>query len=192
MKFAVVGLVVVAAACGGGSSRASERAAALAAAEAERERERAAVLAQNEADRLAALWNYAEVPVGRQHQRSASIKSSNNVETGGAEAKAVLLVFRDHPQWGRSSYLVLESGEFNCPRCSVAVVVDGAPPVKLPAHRARSDEAIALFIDDAKALWTLTDTARQIRIEFPVRGKGVLSATYDVAGLDATRLPGWP
>jgi hypothetical protein len=178
-------------ACGGGSRRASEAAAAEAKAEAGRTAARAEAAARVEAGRLAALWTYFDLPVGKGRQVSASIRSSENVATGGAEPKAVMLVFRDHPSWGRSSYLVLENGDFNCTRCTVGVSVDGAEAIRVPAHEPRTNEAIALFIDDHKKLWALTNDAKQVRIEFPVKAGGTRTAAFDVGGLDSTKMPGW-
>lgn len=57
--------------------------------------------AAREAERLAALWTYYDVPAGKGRQLSATIYSSSNVETDGRSPKAVRLVFRDHPSCGR-------------------------------------------------------------------------------------------
>lgn len=180
--------LVVAAACDDGARR-SAQAEARAKAEAEAARERSEAQARLESSRLAALWSYVEVPAGKGRQLTASIRSSDPVDTGGGEPHPVLLVFRDHPAWGRSSYLVLEAGDFNCGKCRVTVLADGAANV-IAAHRPRSNEAIAIFIDDARALWTLATKARQLQIEFPARG-GTRTAAFDVGGLDPAKMPGW-
>jgi hypothetical protein len=153
-------------------------------------REEAAVA--REAQRLAALWTYHDVAVDGGRQRSATIASRDNVETGGARASAVRLVFRDHPAWGRSAYLLLDAGDFNCGRgCTVAVGVDDAAPRRMAARRPQTDEAIAMFVNDAEALWRLTAGAKALSIEFPVQTGGTRTATFDVAGLDRTQLPSW-
>ncbi|MDH4066040.1 MAG: hypothetical protein OEW19_16695, partial [Acidobacteriota bacterium] len=90
--------------CGEHAPSAAERAAAAReaerAAEAQAREERRA---QNEAERLAALWRYQEATVGGGRQVTAAILSANNVDTDGEGARAVQLVFRDHALWGRSS-----------------------------------------------------------------------------------------
>ena len=63
--------------------------------------------------RLAALWSYGDEPVKGGSQLSAAIFSQEPVDTDGSGARPVRLIFRDHPEWGRSSYLVLEAGDFD-------------------------------------------------------------------------------
>jgi hypothetical protein len=149
--------------------------------------------AADEAERLAALWTYYDVPAGKGRQLSAAIYSVNNVDVDGLGPRGVRLVFRDHPSWGKSSYLVLSAGDFACsPGCTVTVTADSAAPKRLAARRPKTDEAIAMFINDARALWRLTVGAKQIAVEFPVQIGGLRTATFDVAGLDPAKLPGWP
>jgi hypothetical protein len=168
-------------AAGAASAKAAEDAGARAEADARRERAR-----------LASLWTYTTVPVGNGQQVAASIKSTNDVDADGKTPRSVLLVFRDHPSWGRSSYLVLQSGDFDCyGRCTVKVTADIPGPKPMAARRPKTDEAIAMFIDDARALYGLTTEARQISIEFPVKAGGTRTASFDVAGLDRSKLTGW-
>lgn len=146
-----------------------------------------------EAGRLRDLWTYSnDAPAGTGKQVAASIRSTNDVDTDGQAPKSVLLVFRDHSAWGRSSYLVLQSGDFNCsPTCTVSVSVDDAAPKSMAAHRPTTDAAIAMFIDDERALWRATSGAKRLSVEFPVKAGGTRSAMYDVAGLDRSKMPGW-
>lgn len=142
---------------------------------------------------LAALWTYNNEPVkGGGAQLSASIYAKDNIDTDGSGPKQVRLIFRDHPDWGRSSYLVLQAGDFDCyGGCRVPVTVDDQPPKSLPASRPETDEAIAMFIDDEKSLWNMTKDAKTISIEFPVKGQGKKTAVFEVGGLDRGKLPGW-
>jgi hypothetical protein len=166
------------------AARESEQAAA---AKAREER-----LAALETERLAAIWTYHDVPVEQGRQRTAAIRATDDVDTDGQGAKAVQLVFRDHPSWGRSSYLVLQAGDFDCsPRCTAGVTADETEPVRMAARRPNTDEAIAMFIDDAQSLWRLTSGATRISIEFPVKAGGTRTARFDVAGLDEHSMPGW-
>jgi hypothetical protein len=150
--------------------------------------------AAREGERTAALWSYDKEAVkGGGTQLSASIYSRDPVDTGGG-AQPVRLIFRDHPDWGRSSYLVLGGGDFDKAcygHCKVMVTVDGQAPKAMAANRPKTDEAVAMFIDDYKGLWKLAKSAKALTIEFPVKGYGKKTAVFETAGLDATQLPKW-
>lgn len=148
--------------------------------------------AERESARTAALWSYDTRPAGGGQQVSAMLYSRDAVDVDGSGAKRVRLIFRDHPEWGRSSYLVLEAGDFDCyPSCRVPVQVDDGAPRRMAANRPQTDEAIAMFIDDERALWRLIDGATTIAIEFPVKAGGTRRAVFEVSGLDRARMPGW-
>ncbi len=147
--------------------------------------------AAREQRRLAALWNYARVAAGKGEQRSASIFSREPVDTGAGAARTVQLVFRDHPEWKRSAYLVLENGDFDCyGGCRLQVHVDQAARA-MSAWRPRTDEAIAMFIEDHNGLFKRLDGAGTLRIAFPVKGVGTRTAEFEVGGLDRSQMPGW-
>ncbi len=145
-----------------------------------------------ETKRTAALWTYQSEPKQGGAQLSASIYAKDNLDTDGAGPKPVRLIFRDHPDWGRSSYLVLQAGDFDCyGGCNVQVKVDDQPAKPMAASRPKTDEAIAMFIEDEKALWRIAKGAKVIAVEFPVKEQEKKTAVFEVAGLDATRLPAW-
>ncbi|PPU77810.1 hypothetical protein XcuCFBP2542_04695 [Xanthomonas cucurbitae] len=142
--------------------------------------------------RMQALWAYSQVPAKGGTQRSAMVEAAARVDVDGSGAKPVSLVFRDHPQWKRHSYLVLKAGDFNCySGCNVQVSADGGAPRAMAAHRPDTDEAIAMFIDDDKALWKVVRNAKRISIAFPVKAGGTRTAAFDVGGLDPAQMPGW-
>ncbi len=150
--------------------------------------------AENEARRVAALWTYQSQAAGKGQQLSASIYGREPVDVDGGGARPVRLIFRDHPEWGRSSYLVLPGGDFAkaCyARCTVTVTLDEDAPRKMAANRPKTDEAIAMFIDDEKALWRLTRDASRMRIAFATRDMGEREVEFEVAGLDRSKMPGW-
>ena len=148
--------------------------------------------AAREHARLARLWSYNDEPVEGGHQLSAAIYAKDEVDTDGSGAKPVRLIFRDHPSWGTSSYLVLQAGDFDCyGGCRVQVQVDEERARPMAASRPKTDEAIAMFIEDEKALWRKARAAKTLTITFPVKAGGTRSAVFEVAGLDAARLPGW-
>ena len=148
--------------------------------------------AEREARRTAALWTYQAQPAGKGKQLTAAIYSREPVDVGDGVPERVRLIFRDHPEWGRSSYLVLGSGDFDCYRgCKVQVKVDDAAPRAMAGSRPDTDEAIAMFIEDERALWRLVGDAEIVSIEFPVKAGGRRTAEFEVAGLDASKLPKW-
>ena len=142
--------------------------------------------------RLAALWSYGAEPVAKGGtQLTAAIYSQEPVDTDGGGAHPVRLIFRDHPDWGRSAYLVLEAGDFDCYEgCQLKVTVDGKVQT-VPGSRPKTDEAIAMFIDDHKSLWKFAKTAKQLSIQFPTKTVGKRTAEFEVGGLDALKLPKW-
>jgi hypothetical protein len=148
--------------------------------------------AGREAARLSALWAYVDQPVNGGVQRSAALYAKDDVDVDGSGPSRVQLIFRDHPDWGRSSYLVLQRGDFDCyGGCRLQVSVDGAAPKPMHGTRPKTDEAIAMFVDDEKALWRLAKSAKTLEIAFPLKGHGTGKALFEVGGLDPARLPGW-
>lgn len=146
--------------------------------------------AQREQSRLAALWLYQVQPAGKGEQRTALIQAREAVDVGAGEPTPVKLIFRDHPEWGRSSYLVLQAGDFDCyGSCKVEVTVDGRPARSMSAYRPDTDEAIAMFINDNRALWRMAQDAKTLAVEFPIKAGGTRTATFEVEALQASRLP---
>lgn len=146
--------------------------------------------AAQEDKRLAALWSYQSQPVGKGEQLSASIHAREAIDTGAGTTRPQL-IFRDHPEWGRSSYLVLENGDFDCyGGCRVAVRFDDAGR-RMAASRPRTDEAIAMFIEDERALWREVKKAARVTITLPLKAGGTRDAVFETAGLDPARMPGW-
>ena len=146
-----------------------------------------------EADRTSRLWTYNVQEVKGGQQRSAQIRSKDPVQTGDTSDR-VQLIFRDHPDWGRSSYLVLAGDDFARPcysACRVTVTIDDGEPRRMAANRPDTDEAIAMFIDDNRALWRAIDDAELLTIEFPVAAGGTRTAEFEVGGLDRSRMHGW-
>lgn len=148
--------------------------------------------AAREHSRTAALWSYNREPVPGGMQLSASIYARDEVDVDGSGAKPVRLIFRDHPSWGKSAYLVLQAGDFDCyGGCRVQVAVDDGAPKAMAASRPKTDEAIAMFIEDERGLWRMTRDAKVVSIRFPTRAVGNRTAVFEVAGLDRARLPDW-
>lgn len=151
--------------------------------------------AARELRRMEALWTYQQIAVGSKGvQRSAAIHAKQPVDVDGTGAKQVQLVFRDHPEWKRHAYLVLQAGDFAkaCYRaCQVTLTVDGGAPKKMAAYRPDTDEAIAMFITDHRSMWRTTRKAGRVEIEFPVKAGGTRTALFETGGLDGSQMPSW-
>lgn len=146
--------------------------------------------AAGEQARLQGLWAYQSQDVGKGKQFNASIYSKDAIDTGAGRSH-VRLVFRDHPAWGRSSYLVLDNGDFDCyGGCTLKMTVDGKPRT-MAGRRPKTDEAIAMFIEDERGLWRTVKKARTLTITIPLKGAPPQSAVFEVGGLDPSRMPGW-
>ncbi|GAB6196212.1 hypothetical protein [Lysobacter xanthus] len=166
-----------------GSAEVTQRADACRAAKSKAD-------AQAEDARLKGLWAYQTTPVGKGRQLNASIYSKEIIDTGAGRTRA-RLIFRDHPAWGRSSYVVIENGDFDCyGGCTLKMTVDGMPR-SMAGSRPKTDEAIAMFVEDERALWRTVKKARTLTIKLPLKGAPAREATFEVGGLDATRMPGW-
>jgi hypothetical protein len=146
--------------------------------------------AQAEAARLQGLWSYQTSPVGKGRQLNASIYSKDDIDTGAGRSQ-VRLIFRDHPEWGRSSYLVLDNGDFDCyGGCALKMRVDGKPRT-MAGSRPKTDQAIAMFVEDERALWRTVRKAKTLEITLPLKGAPARTVVFEVGGLDASQLPGW-
>jgi len=145
---------------------------------------------QAETARLQGLWSYQADPVGKGKQLSTSIYAKDDIDTGAGRSQ-VRLIFRDHPEWGRSSYLVIDSGDFDCyGGCTLKLRVDGKPRT-MAGSRPKTDEAIAMFIEDERGLWRTVRKAKTLTIDIPLKGAKTQPAEFEVGGLDAARMPGW-
>jgi hypothetical protein len=192
--FAVVCACAIAA-CGPSETdlaKAKAAAEAKAAAAAKEAADRAAGLEKLNAERLVALWLYQSEPVPGGAQVTAQIRARDDVDTDGSGAKGVRLIFRDHPSWKRSAYLVLNAGDFDCyAGCALNVTVDDRPVQKMTGRRPKTDEAIAMFINDWQSLWKMTAGGKLLSIEFPVKAGGTRTAVFEIGGLDRTKMPKW-
>ena len=143
--------------------------------------------------RLAALWAYQTQPAKGGTQISAAIYSKEEVDTGGGK-RPVRLIFRDHPEWGTQQ-------RTSCSRkaTSIAIGLQGEGDDRRAASRRRwrpsrpkTDEAIAMFIEDEGALWRMAQQAKTgLAIEFPVKAGGMRTAVFETGGADKGRLPKW-
>jgi hypothetical protein len=135
--------------------------------------------------RLEKLWSYnVEMMEGG---GDGVVRSAAIYATHDADNAPVRLVLRAHPKWGRSVYLVLDSGEFDCPPgCEVAVKFDDAPPRQFKATKSTENKQ-AMFIDDEKAIRENLDKIRVITVAASVGGKP-RNLSFEVGGFDRVQL----
>ena len=144
-----------------------------------------------EENRLAALWNYASIPAGSGKQYTAMIDSHVELDQNGIALNKpdARLVLRIHPDWGHSSYLLLENKAFVCGKpCTMKISFDGYNPIEFKGTQADSGQGPALFIDDHKAFYAAMLPAKKIKILLPKNGDYTPSLVFDVSGYDSSRL----
>ncbi len=138
--------------------------------------------------RLSALWVYNIEPVNSGTDGvviSAYLYSDRNADPEGSAP--VRIVLRKHPQWGRSVYLVLDSGEFDCdPKCNVLIQFDDQPAREFAATKPRENKS-ALFIDDEQTIRDALDKIRVITIKTSVHDVP-RTLRFEVGGFDRIKL----
>lgn len=140
--------------------------------------------------RLEAMWDYQRNPEKTGEQITAAMYSKDKVDTPDGRS-SVLLIFRDHPEWGNSAYVILDRADFDCWKgCKLKVTADEKDTF-IPGQRPDTKEAISMFINDQPKLWKLFKDSRVVKIELPIKGSGMHTATFETGGLDPARMPNW-
>ncbi len=137
--------------------------------------------------RLASLWDYQQVAVGKKTQFSAGIYSNPEMFAGEPSdlPPAARMIIRIHPEWGNSIYLVLAQSRFHCGSpCTMQVSFDDGDYKTFPGKQADTGNGPALFIENDKAFYKALQVAKNIKI----RVKGVPNLEYEVASYDAKKL----
>jgi len=140
--------------------------------------------------RLQKLWDYQANDVGKGVQKSATVFS--RVPDLGEDAPAATpdaqLVLRDHPDWGRSVYLLLQDAKFSCPKpCTLQLAFDDAPLETWPGKQADSGHGPALFIEDEPRFVKLLPDAKTLKIVLPKNSGRLSTLSFEVGGYDPTR-----
>jgi hypothetical protein len=139
--------------------------------------------------RLQKLWDYQDNAVGKGVQHSATMFS--RVPDLGEDVPAAIpdaqLVLRDHPDWGRSVYLLLEQKKFACGKpCTLQLAFDDAPLETWPGKQADSGKGPALFIEDEPRFMKVLPNAKSLRIVVPSTN-GTRTLNFEVGGFDPAR-----
>jgi hypothetical protein len=149
--------------------------------------------AARETRRLRGLWTYQDTPAGGGTQRTATLYSRTPPaeEDGPAIAPDAQLVLRDHPDWGRSAYLLLAQKQFSCaPPCAMQIAFDGDEPRRFAGRQADSGKGPALFIEDDTGFVTALRKAREVKIVLPEGSGNLRSLTFEVGGFAPQRYVG--
>ncbi|HEV2606801.1 MAG TPA: hypothetical protein VGT79_02345 [Xanthomonadaceae bacterium] len=140
--------------------------------------------------RLSQLWSYNSeflTGVGENVVHTAAIYATKDPNDINNDQVPVRLVLRRHPKWGRSAYLVLDHGQFDCPPgCKLPVKFDDQPARMLPASKSDENKQ-AMFIDDEQTLRDVLDKIRVITIDTSVDGRP-RSISFEVGGFDRAQL----
>jgi hypothetical protein len=146
--------------------------------------------AARELRRLRDLWDYQAVPAGKGVQRSASLYSRTVPAEEGEVAPApdAQLVLRDHPEWGRSAYLLLAQSRFDCGKpCVLKIRFDQLPAQAFAGKQADSGKGPALFVEDEKLFIAMLSQAQEVRIQLPKGSGAVGSLVFEVGGYEPVR-----
>ncbi|HZW51307.1 MAG TPA: hypothetical protein VFF05_05580 [Rudaea sp.] len=151
-------------------------------------REKSAAIADSH--RLARLWTYTATAEDGGTQYAAAIATKEPLKIANARLR---LVLRQHPKWGQSVYLLLDSATFDCKGgcATLPVSFDGAKAQRMQATIPPTGEP-ALFIDDDKGFIAKLEKAKIVAIGANVKGLGETTFKFEVGGFDAARLPARP
>ena len=145
---------------------------------------------QRDARRLRDLWDYQAVSSGKGWQRTATLYSRTPVVEEGELAiePDAQLVLRDHPDWGRSSYLLFAQSRFECgPPCRMEISFDGGGAQSFAGKQADSGKGPALFIEDEARFIKGLQEAREVRIQLPKGSGSATSLVFEVSGFAVAR-----
>lgn len=151
----------------------------------------AAAEAERDARRLKDLWDYQRIQVdgGIQHSASLDSKVEHDPESDAPPPPPdAQLIFRRHPAWGDSAYLVLAQESLQCgPPCVLKIRFDDAPAQDFVGDPADTGTGPALFIVDRDRFLAALRGARRVRIALPETAHLRPTFDFEVAGFDAER-----
>jgi len=139
--------------------------------------------------RLEKLWDYQDNAAGKGVQHTAGIFSKvPDTGEGPAAVPDAQLILRDHPEWGRSVYLLLQQKNFNCGSpCKLQLSFNDGPLETWPGKQADSGKGPALFIEDEPRFMKALPTAKTLRVVLPKGSGNITSLNFELSGFDPTR-----
>ncbi len=132
-------------------------------------------------------WRYDEFEnkMGRGMIKLATVNSSNEMEfappyQGPQRARFNL---RQHPEWGKQAYLIIERGQFICRShdCEVLVRFDDAKPVRFKGANSADYDSTTLFIDGTDLLIESIKSHREMFIEAQFYQEGRRIFEFDIS-----------
>jgi hypothetical protein len=140
--------------------------------------------------KLSQLWTYNTELLeggGDNVVHTAAIYATKDPNDINNDEVPVRLVLRRHPKWGRSAYLVLDHGQFDCPPgCKIPVQFDDQPQQMLASSKSDQNKQ-AMFIDDEETIRNILDKIRVITIKTSVDGRP-RTISFEVGGFDRAQL----
>jgi hypothetical protein len=140
--------------------------------------------------RLSGLWTYNTELLeggGENVVHTAAIYATKDPNDINNDEVPVRLVLRRHPKWGRSAYLVLDHGEFDCPPgCKVPIKFDDQPVRMFDSSKSDQNKQ-AMFITDEETIRDILDKIRVITINTSVDGRP-RAIMFEVGGFDRAQL----
>ena len=139
---------------------------------------------------MSQLWTYnTELLEGGNENvvHTAAIYASKDPNDINNNDSPVRLVLRRHPKWGRSLYLVLDHGQFDCaPGCKVPVQFDDEPAKMMSSSKSEQNKQ-AMFIDDEETIRDALDKIRVVTVKTSVDGRP-RALSFEVGGFDRAQL----
>lgn len=147
--------------------------------------------AEREVRRLKDLWTYQKFAVDGGTQYSASLDSKVEHDPESESPRPppdATLIFRRHPDWGESAYLVLAQTALRCgPPCTLKVRFDDGEPVNYAGDPADTGTGPALFIVDRDRFLEALAGAKRVRIYLPPTEHLAPMFDFEVGGFDKSR-----
>jgi hypothetical protein len=147
--------------------------------------------AERDVRRLRDLWDYQRIQVegGIQHSASLNSRVEHDPESDTpAPPPDAQLIFRRHPEWGESAYLVLAQDALQCgPPCVLQIRFDDGAAEAFVGDPADTGTGPALFIVDRDGFLARLRTAKRVRIALPETAHLRPSFEFEVGGFDAER-----
>lgn len=147
--------------------------------------------AEREVRRMRDLWTYQKFAVegGTQHSASLDSKVEHDPESETRPPPPdATLIFRRHPAWGESAYLVLAQSNLRCgPPCTLKIRFDDAEPETYAGDPADTGTGPALFIVDRDRFLDALDGAQRVRVYLPPTEHLAPMFDFEVGGFDRER-----
>ena len=97
-------------------------------------------------------------------------------------------MLRDHPEWGRSAYLLLAQSKFACGKpCTLQLAFDAAEPSAWRGKQADSGKGPALFIEDEPRFIRALQGAKELRVVLPKGSGSIGTLVFEVGGFSPER-----